>query len=312
MEVVGFVRRLFLLGAAFFFGMPLWSSFEPGKTFLVFGGATGWIGQKVVHCIKDAGHNPVCAESRLENREDLIREIDKVMPDFIINAAGRTGRPNVDWCESHKEETLRSNVLGPLNLADIAFLRNIPVTHITTGCIYSYDAQHPMHSGIGFKEDEEPNFEGSFYSETKIVIEKLILNYPNVLNLRIKMPVSSDMNPRSFIGKILSFGRVVNIPNSLSVLEDLLPVAIQMTLKGCRGNYNLVNPGTLSHHEVLDLYKQYVDPHFTYQGFTPEEQEKMSKNRSNCELDTGKLLQEFPGIPDIKTSLTRMFQQLKK
>ena len=281
------------------------------KTFLVFGGNSGWFGQKILQLLKDNKHTPVCAKSRLENRSDLINEIERIKPNFIINAAGITGRPNVDWCENHKQETLRFNVLGTLNLVDVAYLHNIPVTNLTTGCIYVYDAAHPIKSGIGFKEDDEPNFSRSFYSKTKILLEKLILEYPNVLNLRVKMPVSSDMNPRSFVGKIISFKRVVNIPNSLSVLDDLFPIAIEMTLRGFRGNYNFANPGTMSHHEVLELYKQYIDPSFTYQGFSPEEQAKMSQNRSNCELDVSKLLKDFPQIPNIKTAMIDMFKRVK-
>lgn len=279
------------------------------KTFLVFGGKTGWFGQKMVQLLLEQGHTPICAEARLENRQELVNEIEKVKPDFIINAAGITGRPNVDWCESHKQETLRVNVLGTLNLVDVAYLHNIPVTNLSTGCIYHYDENHPMGSGKGFSETDEPNGGGSFYSKSKIWLEKLILEYPNVLHLRVKMPVSSDMNPRSFIGKIITFKKVVNFPNSLSVLEDLFPVAIEMTLRGFRGIYNFANPGAMSHNEVLDLYKQYIDPTFTYQNFSQEEQERMAKNRSNCELDVSKLLKDFPQIPNIKHSMCEIFRK---
>ncbi|MFA5306188.1 MAG: NAD-dependent epimerase/dehydratase family protein [Candidatus Babeliales bacterium] len=280
------------------------------KTFLVFGGKTGWLGQKIVQLLKDKKYTTVCATSRLENRSELISEIETLKPDFIINAAGITGRPNVDWCETHKQETLRTNVLGTLNLVDIAFLYGIPVTNLTTGCIYSYNSSHPMESGIGFKEEDEPNCFGNFYARTKILLEKLILEYPNVLNLRVKMPVSSDMNPRSFLGKIIRFKKVVDLPNSISVLDDLLPIAIEMTLRGLKGTYNFANPGTMSHNEMLDLYKEYIDPNFTYQNFTPEEQREMSKNRSNCELDVSKLLKDFH-VPHVKDAVTAMLKKVK-
>ena len=39
-----------------------------------------------------------------------------------------------------------------------------------TGCIHEYDAKHPEGSGIGFKEEETPNFHGSFYSKTKAMV----------------------------------------------------------------------------------------------------------------------------------------------
>lgn len=278
------------------------------KTILVFGGKTGWIGQKIVKIIEKNGDIPICGESRLENREAIIQEIKTIKPDFIINAAGITGKPNVDWCEDHKEETIRTNVIGTLNLADIAFLFNLHLTNISTGCIYEYDEKHPMGSGIGFTEDEEPNFDGSFYSKTKIFLEKLLLVYPNVLNLRVKMPVSKELD-KGFVGKISKYKKLINIPNSLCVLEDLLPIAVDMTLKGITGNYNFVNPGAISHNDVMDLYKHYVDPNHSYKNFTLEEQSKILKvRRANAELSSAKLLKLYPHIPNIKESLTKIFE----
>jgi dTDP-4-dehydrorhamnose reductase len=275
------------------------------KTFLVFGGKRGWIGQKIVHLLKEIGHNPVCAQSRLENREALIQEIKEKKPDYIINAAGIIGNPNVDWCETHKPETIRTNVVGTLNLADVAFEMNIHLTNISTGCIYEYDEQHPMHSGKGFTEEEEPNFNGSFYSRSKILMEKLILEYPNVLNLRVKMPISLDLE-HGFVGKIIKYKKLINVPNSLCILEDMLPVAIEMTLRQFKGNYNFVNPGTLSHHEVMEMYKELVDPTASYEGFTLEEQNRILKaRRANAELSVAKLLKDFPHIPHVKDALRR-------
>lgn len=278
------------------------------KNILVFGGKTGWIGQKIVQILKDLGHNPICAESRLENRQDIINEILKTAPHCIINTAGITGKPNVDWCEDHKQETMRTNVIGTLNLADVAYLHNIHLTNISTGCIYEYDNKHQIGSGVGFTEEDEPNFKGSFYSRTKIHLEKLILEYPNVLNLRVKMPISAELD-KGFIGKIVNYKKIINIPNSLCNLEDLLPVAVDMTLRGLKGNYNFVNPGALSHNEVLELYKHYINPHLTYENFTVEEQNKILKaGRANAELSPAKLLQQYPEIPSIKDSLIKIFK----
>jgi dTDP-4-dehydrorhamnose reductase len=282
------------------------------KTFLVFGGKTGWIGQKLVALLQEQNQIVFCAESRLENREEIEREIVKIQPDFIINAAGVTGRPNVDWCEDNKQATIRANILGALNLADVAYLHNIHVTNFGTGCIYQYDSTHPMGSGIGFKEEDAPNFEGSIYSKTKIFLDKMLLVYPNVLNLRLRMPISSDLHPRNFITKISRYQKVVNIPNSMTVLDDLLPIAIEMTEMGVKGTYNFTNPGTISHNEILALYKQYVDPQFVWQNFTVEEQNAILKaQRSNNELDVTKLLQLFPDIPHIQDSMHNVFKKIQ-
>jgi dTDP-4-dehydrorhamnose reductase len=100
------------------------------------------------------------------------RELDEVKPTHVLNAAGVTGRPNVDWCEDNKETTIRANVIGALNLADLTFLRKIHLTVFATGCIFSYDAAHPI-GGPGFTEEDKPNFFGSFYSYTKGMVEQV-------------------------------------------------------------------------------------------------------------------------------------------
>ncbi len=291
--------------------IALMANIIQAETILVFGGKTGWIGQKVVKIIEKLGHIVVCAQSRLEDRTAIALEIETVKPDAIINAAGIVGKPNVDWCEDHKQETIRVNVLGILNLIDVAYQYNVHVTNISTGCIYEYDAKHPMRSGNGFTEEEEPNFDGSFYSSTKILIEKLILNYPNVLNLRMKMPIDADTK-HGFL-RIVSYKKVVNIPNSLCVLDDMLPIAVDMTLKRVKGNFNFVNPGTMAHPELLALYKEIVNPEQTIEIFTPQEHDAILKaRRANAELNPTKLLTLYPDIPDVKESVKRMLQRMRK
>lgn len=48
----------------------------------------------------------------------------------------KTGKPNVDWCEDHKEEVIRVNVIGTLNLFDLCSRMNIHLTYFGTGCLY--------------------------------------------------------------------------------------------------------------------------------------------------------------------------------
>ena len=89
-------------------------------------------------------------------------------PTHVLNAAGVTGRPNVDWCETHKVETIRANVIGCLTLADVCNQRGIHMTYYGTGCIFHYDDKFPQGSGKGFMESDTPNFTGSYYSYTKV------------------------------------------------------------------------------------------------------------------------------------------------
>lgn len=280
------------------------------KKILIFGGERGWIGQKIVQLLESQGHTAICAESRLENRQDIIAEIEHVQPDAIINAAGIIGKPNVDWCEDHKQETIRTNIIGTLNLADITYLHNLHLTNISTGCIYEYNETHPVGSGIAFTEEDVPNFKGSFYSRTKVQMEAILLEYPNVLNLRVKMPISKQLDI-GFVGKITKYKKIINVPNSLCILDELLPYAVDMTLRGIKGNYNFVNPGALTHNEVLELYKEYIDPTLTYENFTLEEQAKILKApRANAELSAAKLLKLYPSILPIDQSLRKLFQEM--
>ena len=100
-------------------------------SFLVFG-PNGWIGGKIIQMLTEDGYTVHKAESRMQNREDVIAEIEKYQPTYIINCAGVTGRPNVDWCETHKIETLRTNIIGTLTLVDVAYLYGIQVTNFST------------------------------------------------------------------------------------------------------------------------------------------------------------------------------------
>jgi dTDP-4-dehydrorhamnose reductase len=304
-----FVGSCFCLAGANF--APALHYHGLAQTVLVFGGSTGWFGRLAVNILKEHGHNVVTAKSRLENRADIIHELELVKPDCVINAAGITGRPNIDWCEDHRIETIRANLIGALTLADVTHERGIHLTNFGTGCFYTYDLAHPMGSGKGFTESDEPNCLTSFYYQSKVYLEKMLQQYPNVLNLRFGMPASSDTNPRNFIIKITKYKKVINVLNSLSVLDDLLPVAVDMSLRKLTGIYNFVNPGTISHNEVLELYKQYIDPAFTYQNFSLEEQSQLLKGgRSNCELNVSKLLYEYPDIPMIKQSIVKILQKM--
>ena len=97
--------------------------------------------------------------------------LDVAKPTHVISTIGKTGRPNIDWCEKHREETMDGNVLAPYLLLRECLARNIHFTHIGSGCIYEGGF-----NGSGFTEEDEPNFFGpQFYAKTKIIAEKCFL-----------------------------------------------------------------------------------------------------------------------------------------
>ena len=60
--------------------------------------------------------------------------------------------------------------------------------------------------------------------------------------------------------------------------------------RGLTGIMNYTNPSAISHNEILELYKSYIDPEFTWKNFSLEEQSKVIiAPRSNNLLDTARV-----------------------
>jgi 3,5-epimerase/4-reductase len=92
----------------------------------------------------------------------------------------------------------------------------------------------------------------------------------------------------------------------MTVLPELLPLSVEMAKRKLTGVMNYTNPGVISHNEILQLYKDYVDPEFTWSNFTIEEQAKVIvAPRSNNLLDTKRIEGEFPSILPIRESLIK-------
>ena len=135
----------------------------------------------------------------------------------------------------------------------------------------------------------------------------------SVLNVRIRMPIVSGHHPRNFITKIATYAKICSIDNSMTVLDELIPVMVDMAIKKTTGTINLTNPGVISHNEILEMYKKYVDPEKTWQNFSVEEQAQiLLAGRSNNELDTTKLKEMYPEVLPIKDSVEKLFQTWKK
>jgi len=280
--------------------------------FLVLG-ATGYFGEHIVKWLKTKGKSFEVSSVRIHNREQVDAVLEKVQPKRVICCAGIAGRPNIDWCETNRQETIRVNVLGAMNVVDLCYLRNIHVTYFGTGCLYKYDEKHPLNSGIGYKEEEQPNFTGNFYTRMRILLEQLMNEYSNALTLRVLFPITDDFHERSVPAKLTKYAKIFSVPNSFTIIDDLWPLAIEMSERNITGTYNFANPGVISHDELLGLYKKYIDPNFTWCSASVEEQlNYMKAGRPNCELDVSKLLQLFPDVPNVKDSLDNLFQRMKK
>ena len=297
-------------------------------------GSKGWIGGQFVsilenHIKANANANAnakidyIEGTSRVDNENELINEINIIKPTHIISFIGRThGKVNnkiyttIDYLEQDGKliENVRDNLFSPILLADLCKKNNIHYTYLGTGCIFKFDETHPFgKEENGFREDDSPNFFGSSYSVVKGFTDRLMHMYEdNVLNLRIRMPITGEKNPRNFITKIVNYEKICSVPNSMTVLPELLPYVLDMMENKTTGTINLTNPGLVSHNEILQMYKEIVDKDFQWKNFSQEEQRKiLDSDRSNNYLDTTKLESLYPNIKHIRTSVRDCLIQYK-
>ena len=289
--------------------------------FLIFG-ANGWIGSKVIQLLEEKNIPFLKATSRADDITSIRTEIQDKPITHMMSFIGRThGTYNnekistIDYLEKPGKlvDNIKDNLYAPITLALLCKELNIHFTYLGTGCIFEYDETHPYGcEDTGFMESSLPNFMGSSYSIVKGFTDQLMHQLP-VLNVRIRMPITHEYNERNFITKITNYKKVCSIPNSMTVLNELLPYMIDLTLRKEVGTINLTNPGVIAHNEILEMYKEIVDPTFKWENFTVEEQNTilLSKRSNNC-LDTHVLHEIFPQIKCIRDSVRDVLMQMKK
>jgi dTDP-glucose 4,6-dehydratase len=285
-------------------------------------GANGWIGsqfQKILNKCPDIKYS--ISKSRADNYDDLEIEINDINPTHLISFIGRThGNINgkeystIDYLEEKGKlkDNIMDNLYAPLIILELCKKYNIHYTYLGTGCIFEYDKDHircqenlQEDNVKGFLENDQANFFGSSYSIVKGFTDKWMnMNKDYVLNLRIRMPITDTYNKRNFITKITTYEKICSIANSMSVLPELLPLVLNMMKNKTKGTLNLTNPGVISHNEILEMYKEIVDPTFKWTNFEIEEQSKILKSdRSNNYLNTDKLKELYPNVKNIKDAV---------
>ena len=285
-------------------------------------GKNGWIGQKVYELLLEGGHNVVVGNVRAEDFGDLEEEIKRVQPTNIISTIGRThgtidgvNYTTIDYLEQKGKlrENVRDNLFSPTILAIISNKYVIHYAYLGTGCIFTYDDEHPYEEELnGFTECSKPNFFGSSYSIVKGYTDMIMKMFNNVLNIRIRMPITDEIHSRNFITKITTYSKICSIHNSMTVLPELLPIMIDMCDKKISGTVNLTNPGLINHNDILEMYKEIVDSDFTWDNFNIEEQRQiLASERSNNFLDTSKL-ESMYNVKNIKVSIRDVLYRMKE
>ena len=269
---------------------------EKKPVFLVYG-RKGLIGSKLGMHLTELGHKWAYGRAQLEDRESVKDDMDRSGCTHIVCDIDANASTYVGYGEDYVTETVRANVIGILSMCDVARQKSVHVTNFVMGCIYKDDAEYTPDAK---PREDGMNYCGSFYPEM------MLRHYTNVMQFCVHMPIDGDLqNPRNLITKISNRPKVCHVRYSFTVLEEFVPIAVDGALRGLTGSYNWTNPGSISHNEILKLYREYLHPEFTWDNFTKEEEaELMNAPRSNTMHD-GNMRRTFPQVLDIKASIIK-------
>jgi dTDP-4-dehydrorhamnose reductase len=175
---------------------------------LIFG--KGYLGVRVAQAWPDA----ILSDIRIDDKAAVLAELERVKPDAVLNTAGKTGSPNVDWCETHQTETARSNVIGALTLAEACQEKQVYLLHLGSGCVYYGTSPDPR----GWREDDFPN-PSAMYSRSKYAADLILTTLPNVGIARLRMPIDSIPGSRNLIDKLSTYKKLLTskiaLPSSM-------------------------------------------------------------------------------------------------
>lgn len=244
----------------------------------------GFIGSRCAEVWKDEA---VVSDKIIETKQDVLDLLDKHKPDVVLNAAGVRGRPNVDWCETNQEETILGNTVLPIHIAEACQEKNIYLLHIGSGCIFYGESPDPK----GWKESDFGN-PIPVYSRAKWAADLVLSVLPNIGIARIRMPIDYIPSPTNMIDKLATYTKVIDVENSVTIVEDMINVFHQLLEKKAKGIFHVTNPGTLKHREIISLYEELVDPDHKNEWITNDElveQGLATKGRSNNFLQSENL-----------------------
>ena len=287
-------------------------------------GASGYFGQAFAAELQRRSHpfipltRAALDYSRFELLFDYVR---KTKPEFLINAAAYNGRPNIDACESARQEVFQVNTLLPQTIARVCLMTNTPWGHVSSGCIYSgakvfekrkfrivrnlntreFQQRLDQRPGTirGFDELDEPNFsfqddESNVCSGTIVLAERAIRESPATYIWRPRIPFGDQDSPCNLISKLLRYPRIYNNTHSLSHLEETVCACLDLwEMNAPYGIYNVTNPGFVTTRRIIELIEKNLKPNRKFRFWYDDHefyQLGAKARRSNCILDVSKLL----------------------
>jgi dTDP-4-dehydrorhamnose reductase len=262
--------------------------------FLLYG--NGWIGKMFSELIlADLNNILVIGTKRCDIYDDIYNEVIREMPDRVICMIGRTGGPGcntIDYLEDKPYMNVRDNLYGPLVLAEVCKNVNIHLSYMGTGCIYNTEDD----TLVKFTEESEPNFTGSKYSYIKGITDKLIREFQGCLNMRIRMPILnlSALDDKNLLTKLHKYKYLTTEQNSMTYLPEMIPIMLDLIIKGETGTFNFVNDGSISPFDLMKkIYNNTNIYHIGMNQFELYNNGHVKARRSNNVMSCEKLKQKY-------------------
>ena len=246
----------------------------------------------------------------------LVKLLRELRPEFLINAAGYTGKPNVDACEIHRTECLDGNAVLPGVIREACEQTDTPWGHVSSGCIFT----GAKADGSGFTESDAPNFSFrqdncSFYSGCKALGEEVLDGAENCFIWRLRIPFNNINSARNYISKMMRYDRLLMATNSLSQLDEFADACVASWIQRIPfGTYNLTNPGSVTTRDVVRLIQKHGLSNRDFQFFESDDQfmQLAAKTpRSNCVLDSTKAIAAGLPLSPIEESLEKAMKNWK-
>jgi len=248
--------------------------------------------------------------SELDVRDErtMRARVENFQPDLVIHTAAKT---NIDWCEQHKLEAFNINTLGTDVIGKVCQEKGIYLVHISSGCVLE------SKSADDAQTEEVVPSPLCFYSWTKVWAEEMLSHRARrhglkVLLLRPRQLLSSKVDPRNALTKMLTYNKFIDTPNSCTVVEDLMRVTEELVHRSITGVYNVTNPGVTTPYEIAMALKEIVKPEMEFVKISKQELNKMTlAERVDAVLDTTKLNGEGIELKEIHERMREVMNDLK-
>lgn len=283
-------------------------------------GGSGYVGQSYQKMLVKKGYNFKNLQRNdldYTNVAILIDALNRDKPDFLINAAGYTGKPNVDACETDKVNCLFGNSILPGRIAEACEATDTPWGHVSSGCIYTGARE----DGTEFTEEDTPNFtfrqdNCSFYSGTKALGEDILSETKDCYIWRLRIPFNHDDNPRNYLSKLMCYENLLEATNSISQLDEFVAATFACWEKQIPfGTYNVTNPGYVTTKEVVQLINEsgVCTKNFSFFKDESDFMERAAKTpRSNCIMSSAKLAATGITMTPVKDALRKALKNWQK